>query len=149
MGWRYRVLDLPPGGTGAFMPIPATIPSASSWGLVVTSGSPGTDPIPAPAPQRDWLPTLTKSGGVDSAQGSNVAPDVRLPDIYVAWPDNMGPEADVGLGMAMRRLNPIPIPARHYARQPVPAQARPRIGGRSTMPWPRAFQRYPATTCPT
>lgn len=149
MGWRYRVLDLPPGGSGAFMPIPTTNPAASSGGLTVLSGSPGTDPIAAPAPQRTYLPSLTKVGGVNSAQGSEVAPDIRLPDIYIPYADNMGPEADLGLGMAVRRLNPLPVPARHFARQPVPSQAAPRVGGRATMAWPRAFQRYPATSCPT
>lgn len=145
---RYRVLDIPPKGAGAFMPLPTTNPVASSYGLVQVSGSPGTDPVPAPSPQRSWLPSLTRRGGVDSAQGSMVAPDVALPCVYVAEVNFMGPEMDTGIGMAVRRLNPLPVPARHYARLPVVAQVTPRIGGRSTMMWPRAFQRFPAATCP-
>lgn len=143
---RYRVLDLPPKGAGAFMPTPSTNTVASSWGLVHVEGSPGTQPVPVPKPQRTWLPALTRRGGVDTAQGSDVAPDFILPCIYVASARHMGPSADVGLGMALRRLNPLPVPARHYPRQPVPAFNPPRIGGRATMLWPRAFQRWPATT---
>lgn len=144
---RYRVLDLPAKGAGAFMPTPSTNAPASSWGLVHVHGSPGTEPVPSPAPQRSFLPNLTRRGGVDSAQGSMVAPDVILPSVYVAEVDNMGPAADAGVGMATRRLNPLPVPALSYRRVPKVAQNTPRYGGRSTMVWPRAFQRFPAATC--
>lgn len=144
---RYRVLDLPVKGAGAFLPTPSTNAAASSGGLTHVHGSPGTDPIPAPAPQRDYLPRLTARGGIDSAQGSMVAPDIILPSIYTASAQNMGPAADVGLGMRLRRLNPLPVPAFAYPRIPVAAFSPARIGGRATMPWPRAFQRFPSTTC--
>lgn len=144
---RYRVLDLPLRGIGAFLPLPTTNPAASSWGLVHVWGSPGTDVIPAPAPQRDWLPSLTARGGVNSAQGSMVSPDVILPSVYVADTVNMGPEADTGLGMAARRLNPIPVPAYAWPRTARTAMITPKYGGRRTMVWPRAFQRFPATSC--
>lgn len=143
---RYRVLDLPAQGAGAFMPTPSTNAPASSWGLVHVHGSPGTDPVPAPAPQRTYLPSLTARGGVDSAQGSMVAPDIILPSVYVAETANMGPSCDTGLGMRVRRLNPLPIPALSWTRLPQVALNTPRYGGRSTMPWPRAFQRFPSTT---
>lgn len=142
------MLDLPAKGAGAFMPTPSTNAPASSWGLVHVHGSPGTEPIPAPSPQKTFLPALTARGGVDSAQGSMVAPDVILPALYTADPANMGPTADVGLGMRMRRLNPLPTPALSYARVPMVAQNTPRYGGRATMMWPRAFQRFPAATRP-
>ncbi len=147
---RYRVLDLPTAGVGAFMPLPSTNAPASSWGLVHVHGSPGTEPIPSPSPQsRGYLPSLTRLGGVNSAQGSTVAPDVILPSVYVAETANMGPAADSGVGMLARRLNPLPVPAVNQARRPVVAQNTPRYGGRSTMAWPRAFQRFPIATCPT
>lgn len=145
---RYRVLDLPAKGVGAFLPTPSTNAAASSGGLTHVHGSPGTDPIPSPAPQRGYLPSLTARGGVDSAQGSMVAPDVILPSVYVASAANMGPAADAGVGMRMRRLNPLPIPAFSYPRIPVPTFTPARFGGRSTMPWPRSFQRYGAATVP-
>ena len=145
---RYRVLDLPPKGAGAFMPTPSTNAPASSWGLVHVHGSPGTEPIPSPAPERTYLPNLTRQSGVNSAQGSQVAPDVILPAIYVASAQNMGPAADAGVGMRARRLTPIPVPAADVRRVPIVAQSAPRYGGRGTMPWPRAFQRFPAVTRP-
>lgn len=146
---RYRVNDLPPGCPGAFMPTPSTNAPASSFGLVHVTGSPGTDPVPAPGPNRSWLPSLTRRGGVDSAQGSTVVPDVILPAIYVPWATNMGPSADAGIGMATRRLNPLPIPAVAYLRAPVVSFGTPRYGGRSVAAWPRAFQRFPVSTCPS
>lgn len=145
---RYRVLDLPVKGAGAFMPVPTTNPRASSWGLVHVNGSPGTEAVPVPAPQRSYLPSQTRSGGVNSAQGSDVAPDYILPSIYVAGTENMGPAADAGVGMLARRLNPMPVPALTYPATPKVAQITPRIGGRATMTWPRAFQRFPAASCP-
>lgn len=143
---RYRVLDLPPKGVGAFTPLPSTNPTASSWGLVHTYGAPGTQPVPSPTPA--FLPSLTAVGGVDSAQGHDVSPDFIAPSIYVSSTANMGPEKDTGIGMWIRRLNPLPIPALNLLRRPIVAQNTPRIGGRDTMVWPRAFQRYPASTCP-
>lgn len=143
---RYRVLDLPPKGVGAFTPMPTMNATASSWGLVHTYGAPGTQPVPSPAPA--FLPSLTAVGGVNSAQGHDVAPGVIAPSIYVASVANMGPAADAGIGMRLRRLCPIPVPALNIIRRPIVAQNTPRIGGRNTMVWPRAFQRYPASTCP-
>lgn len=146
---RYRVYDLPAVGVGAFTPTPTTNPTASSWGLVGVMGSPGTMPIPAPAPQRSWLPSLTRRGAPDTAQDSSVVPDVILPDLYEASTRHMGPAADAGIGMHARRLNPLPVPSWTYPRTAKVAQGRPRIGGRSVTAMPRAFQRYPIRTCPS
>lgn len=140
---RYRVDDLPAKGVGAFTPIPTTNPAASSWGLVAVAGAPGTMPVDAPKPQRTWLPSLTRRGAPDTAQRSDVAPDLAFPAVYVASVANMGPAADLGLGMYARRLNPLPVPALDPTRVAVPAQSAPRVGGRGALPWPRTFQRYP------
>lgn len=141
---RYRVSDLPPIGVGAFTPIPTTTPAASSYGLVEVSGAPGTEPVYSPSPQtRGYLPSLTRAGGVNSAQDSECAPDYILPAIYVASADNMGPTDDVGIGMARRRLCELPVPALDPTRIPQVAQTHPPIAGRATMAWPRAFQRFP------
>jgi hypothetical protein len=139
----YRTLDVPPYGAGAFMPAPARNPVASSWGLVHVEGAPGTNPVPSPAPCA--VPSLTVQGGRDSAQGSNVAPDVILPAIYTASARNMGPAADAGFGMARRRLNELPVRAIDPGRQPVPVWQQFPAGARP-LPWPRAFIHWPSRT---
>jgi hypothetical protein len=143
---RYRVSDLPLAGAGAFTPLPFLNPEASSHGLVRLEGSPGTLPVPSPAPQRDWAPSLTRTGGVNSAQGSMVSPDVILPSIYFPYADNMGPEAGSGIGMTRRRYCELPVPAENPRRLPKPTMRSPQMGGRSVMAWPRAFQRWPLKT---
>jgi len=95
-------------------------------------------PIPAPAPTRLWAPPISAQA---ETQPSNVSPDVRLPDIYVAWPDNMGP--DQHFGMTARRQTPIPLPAVSWINTALSAMQANRTGGRLTMAWPRAFQRFP------
>lgn len=140
---RYRTSDVPPEGAGAFMPVPTTTPAASSYGLVEVYGAPGTEPVPAPSPQHvGYLPSLTRQAAPNTAQSSDCAPDVILPAIYVASAVNMGPAAD-GIGMWRRRFCELPIPAADPTRIPNVAQKVPRQGGRATMAWPRAFQRFP------
>lgn len=140
----YRTLDVPPYGAGAFMPTPARNPVASSYGLVHIDGSPGTDPVPSP--RSAGLPALTAVGrGANSAQGSDVAPDVILPAIYIPRAQNMGPVADVGLGLARRRLNELPVRAIDPGRRPVPVWQQYPAGARP-LPWPRAFIRWPSRT---
>lgn len=141
----YRTLDVPPYGAGAFMPQPARNPVASSYGLVHIDGAPGTDPIPSPSPSA--VPSLTIQGGRDAAQGSNVAPDVIFPAIYIPSARNMGPAADIGLGMARRRLNELPVRAVDPGRRPVPVWQQFPTGARP-LPWPRAFIRWPSRTGP-
>ena len=136
---RYRVLDLPVKGVGAFTPLPPTNPTASSWGLVHVTGAPGTVPVAAPAPERSWLPS--DHGNLSKWQPSNVAPDVILPDQYVPFADNMGPSQH--FGMALRRKNPLPVPALSWISAAKKAMIVPRIGGRAVANNPRAFQRYP------
>lgn len=140
---RYRTSDLPAAGVGAFMPLPTLGPAASSWGKVVRAGMPGTTPMPSPTP--GWLPSLTARGGVNSAQGHSVSPDVFAPSVYVAYANGQGPTDDAGLGMARRRLNELPVPAQNPLRNPnVSGVYQPaRIGGRAQVPWPRVFQRFP------
>lgn len=140
---RYRVSDLPVRGVGAFMPLPTLGPAASSRGLTVVSGSPGTTPMPSPRP--GFLPSLTKQGGVNSAQPGACSPDVFTPSVYVVYANNQGPSADAGLGMSRRRANEMPIPSRTptaLANNSGVAQPA-RLGGRAQIPWPRAFQRFP------
>lgn len=142
MGFRYRVNDLPLVGASAFTPLPTTNPIASSYGLVNVNAWLGTRPIPVPAPTRVWAPTPNNASQV---QGSNVAPDYILPTHYVAYADNMGPSADAGIGMSIRRRNPLPVPAVMIQRTANPAMMMRKVGGRVAMAWPRAFQRFPTS----
>lgn len=136
---RYRVLDLPAKGVGAFTPLPTTNPVASSQGLVHIAGSPGTLPVPVLSPREQWgAPFLS----VDPAtQPSNVSPNVIAPSIYIPSVMNMGPSQH--FGMALRRFNPVPIPALSWISAAKRAMRSRRIGGRSVVDNPRAFQRYP------
>lgn len=145
MSIRYRVLDLPVKGAGAFTPLAAVNPVASSYGLVHIFGAPGTMPVPSPKPEP--LPSLTRSSSPNTAQGSDVAPDVILPAIYVASAANMGPAADAGIGMRRRRMNELPVRAGDPGRQPVPVMIKFPAGA-SQLAWPRAFQRWPVRGAP-
>lgn len=137
---RYRVLDLPAKGTTAFTPQPMTNPIASSWGLVHVFGAPGTMPIPV------HRPFGAHAINAPDVQGSNRSPDIILPSIYIASAVNMGPAADAGIGMATRRLAVLPVPARGWRASVRSAMLGRRVGARSQLPWPRAFQRFPART---
>ena len=141
MGIRYRVLDVPNVGAGAFTPLPARNPVASSYGLVHIKGAPGTDPVPVPYPGA--LPSLTAEGGRNSAQDGRCSPQVILPAIYVPLADNMGPAADTGIGMARRRLNELPVRAVDPGRRPIPVWIKFPAGGKQ-LPQPRPFVRWPS-----
>ncbi len=136
---RYRVLDLPVQGAGAFVPQPFTNPIASSWGLVHVFGSPGTWSVPANNPGDTWRPTPNRG---QLSQPSNVSPDVIRPSIYVASAANMGPNN--WFGMAMRRHTPLPVPAVGWIANARNAMRSRKTGGRDAPVWPRAFQRWPA-----
>lgn len=140
-GFAYRVLDLPIKGAGAFLPLTIPTPQASSYGLVKVAGSPGTLPIPAPSPQHSaYIPPISAQA---ETQSSMVAPDIILYDKYIPYANNMGPAKDVGIGMALRRHTPLPIPARTWTLAPRTAMIQRKVGGRAAMSWPRAFQRFP------
>jgi hypothetical protein len=135
---RYRVSDLPRNGMAAFTPIPPPTSVASSYGLVKVTGAMGLLPVPVVS-AAETLPPISK---VRQTQGSFVAPNVILPDQYVAHADNMGPCADAGIGMAIRRNNPVPVPAKGWIPVPPNALRGRRFAGRQAMSWPRAFQRW-------
>lgn len=147
MGISYHTLDVPPHGAGAFMPQPARSPVASSYGLVIVEGAPGTCPVPSPSPSAVPSQTARLQGSKDSAQGSDVSPDVIFPAIYTASARNMGPTEDVGLGMARRRLCELPVRAIDPGRRPVAVWQQFPVGARP-LPWPRAFIRWPSRTGP-
>jgi len=136
-GIRYRVLDLPTIGASAFTPTATMPPPASSFGLVKVTGSPGTLPVPVHPPLEAIPPTSADR----KTQPSNCAPDIILPAIYIPETTNMGPSFFVN--MALRRRNPLPVPATMVVRLANSANRKARIGGRiESTNWPRAFQRY-------
>lgn len=135
---RYRVNDLPIKGRGAFTPTPTTNPAASSFGLVRVSAALGLAGVPSPTATHDLPPTSFDP----RTQPGNCAPDVIFRDTYVAYADNMGPQADAGIGMAMRRMNPMPVPAVSGILTPNVAFRPRRAGGRKAMNWPRSFQNF-------
>lgn len=132
---RYRVLDLPGRGVGAFSPGLVTTPAGSSHGEVVVGGAPGTMLVPSPKPAGG-----PPFGNDRKTQGSYVSPDVFTPDIYVPFADNMGPP------MRIRSTNELPVPAIGYARAPGVSFRPAHIGGRNVIPWPRSFQRWGSRT---
>jgi hypothetical protein len=96
-----------------------------------------------PTQVRYPLDALAPLGADPKTQPSNCAPNVILPAIYVPWAKNMGPTEDAGINMALRRKNPIPVPAVNIVRSANSAFHRSKVGGRiASTPWPRAFQRY-------
>lgn len=135
---RYKVLDLPVTGTGAFTPTMPLNPVASSNGVVKVLGYPGTLPVAVNDPHSQYgNPPISAIG---QTQPSNVAPNVILPDKYIPYADNMGPSQHVG--MAARRQTPIPVPAVSWINTAINAMGGARIGGRTVTAWPRAFQRW-------
>lgn len=137
-GFRYRVLDLPVVGAGAYLPTAAINPVASSYGLVHVYGAPGTLPVPVSKPESVWAPPTSAD---KMTQPSWCAPDVILPSIYIASAENMGPSQH--FGMAMRRHTPLPVPAVTWISLAKRAMVMRKVGGRRSIPWPRAFQRFP------
>lgn len=136
MGLRYRVLDLPVKGAGAFCPTTFPNPIASSWGLTSLTGSPGTTPTPVPAPTRVWAPPIS---AIAETQPSNVSPDIILPDKYIPYARN-----GICHTLPNRIRNNVPVPATGWIAvvQPGMGFRTGKIGGRKALNWPRAFQRW-------
>lgn len=135
---RYRTNDLPTRGLGAFTPLASVNPIASSWGTVVRMSTLGVTPIPSPHPAATPDPSFDPH-----TVPSGCSPDVFFPSIYVTTADHMGPEADTGIGMTIRRRCPLPVPAVRIAYAAMSAYRSRKIGGRAQVQNPRAFQRFP------
>ena len=134
MRMAYSVMQVPPAATGAFCPSMGTNPLAATGGLVHVEGNPGTEEITVSTPgmpPASWDPMTS---------GSANAPDVILPDLYLAEATNMGPFARAGAAHTMRSDNVLPVPAGQFSPVPIPAappSRRARIGGRKVWPMPR------------
>jgi hypothetical protein len=134
--------QLPRNGTGAFLPIRAVIPSASSNGLLRSEAYPGTLRVPAPAPAAvegaangngsSWQGSF--AGG---APGQGPVPDYFCPAIQIIHADNCHPPVRVFSDNAM------PVPTENVARIPKDTAYKPRIGGRTATRWPRPWTLFP------
>ena len=131
---RYiRTEQAPIMGPGAFSPLPAIIPSASSGGVVRTEGHPGNLAIALPHPG-----VGVNVGQDPRTNPSNVAPDLIYPDIYVAHADNMAPPVPISL-----EANVMPMPTPDPVRVPRQSTHKARLGGRTATSWPRKLVRWP------
>lgn len=132
---RYSMLNpgVPNRPVGALMPQPAIMPTASSNGLMMVEGYPGTLGIPAHKPAA--LPET--AAGWRGNQGSHNSPDIWYPSIYFPRADNCHPP--VGLF----RDNQMPVPAVRIYNMPRVAQKTRRVGGQSQIGMPAALQTWP------
>jgi len=127
-----------PKNLGAFMPTPygATTPAASSQGVLVVEGYPGSMKVPSPAPAA--LNDGELGGPLN--QPSQCSPDYFLPSIYLT---RISAET-TGPGFNRVSSNVAPVPAPFVGRTATQTQRKPRIGGRTVTAWPRQFIRWPS-----
>jgi hypothetical protein len=115
------------------MPQPAIMPTASSNGLMMVEGYPGTRMVRTPKPNA--IPET--AAGTRGNQPSYQSPDYMIPSTYFPRADNChGP---VGLF----RDNQMPVPAVRYYNMPRVAQKTRRVGGTSQIGMPAALQTWP------
>lgn len=125
-----RTEQVPYVGAGAFAPMPAVIPSASTGGLVKTTGNPAAV-VPAPPPG------VVNVGLDPRTNPSAVAPNFIRPSQYISHVDNMYPPVPIEID------NVMPVPFANIVRVPKQTTHKQRIGGRSATPWPRNLIRWP------
>lgn len=136
MRFAYKVDNVQ--GRGAFTPLAARSGIFATASLMRRAGNPGIVAEPASGPR------LSPLGWDPAAEPSNVAPNVILPSIYIAFADNMGPWATPGALHVAWRHGTVPVPAQQIVHQPRPAARRARIGGRRVVPTPRVLPTYPS-----
>ena len=130
---RYiRTEQAPIMGPGAFSPLPAMIPSASSGGVVRTEGYPGNLAVAA------GPPGVVNVGMDPLTNPSACAPNMIFPDIYIAHADNMAPPVPISL-----TTNVMPVPAPDPVRVPRQSTHKARLGGRTATSWPRKLVKWP------
>lgn len=141
----YRTDDVPKWGTGAFTPIPAITPSASSAGeqrRYLQQWAPAPDPMlagyAATNPNDiEYQPSYaTKVEGLPGA----FRPVVNLVHAMSYWttPENMGPNGP-NTHMKLWSDNPLPVPARNPGRVAMPAMKQPPWATTIATAWPRPF----------
>jgi hypothetical protein len=133
----YTTMSLPQVGFGAFSPIPAMTPTASTGGLRRLAFYPGTTKVPSPAPQ------FPVQSGDYGGRGNTVRPsnagagDWFLPAIGIPYADNMAPP------VAIQCDNVLPAPIPNPLRVAKAAPLTTRKGGRTATAWPRPMTAWP------
>jgi hypothetical protein len=117
---------------GAFVPLRATSPAASSGGLVRTEGYPGTMRVPAGPPA-----AIPNVGFDPRTNPSACAPDYICPSIYVTHLENMHPPS------AIHSDNVLPVPVPRVGRVARMAPHQQRIGGQRVTRNPRPIITWP------
>lgn len=139
MRWRYRTLQVPQKGTGAFVPVPAQSYSAAFNGQNLIDGNPGTVAIPSPRP-----PTLNDGElGGPFNQPSSVSPDVFYPSIYTVRCNRTMRFPGIGGGLTRHNDHPVPVPAGNLGLFKQNFMHRVRVGGRTVTKAVRPFTQWP------
>ena len=129
----YQVLDAPARGRGAFAPIPASSPTASTNGGNAVFGAPGTSPVPAPWYRR------AETGDGNAWQNRYHNPQWFLPALAtprLTWAAN-GRRTGAGLD------HPLPAPAAVVSGSVVGLMNRAHIGGNKVIRSVRTFVQWP------
>ena len=129
---QYRVLDAPRWGRGAFTPIPAASPTASTNGQNIIVGSPGTVPISCPRYPEG------RGDALGPWKDVNNYPDFWLPSVYTYIP-NRGNKPNT-----LRPSNYVmPVPAGKVDAIVDNLMRRAKIGGRRVIRSVRPFTQWP------
>lgn len=146
----YRTDNVPKWGTGAFTPIPAVTPSASSAGeerryLAQWSATP--DPMLEGFAGTANYDTEFQPSYATKTQGLPLAfrPVVNATHGMRYWttPENMGPMSR-NIHMKIFSDNPLPVPAANPGRVAMPAQKQPPWATVISTAWPRPFVSWPS-----
>ncbi len=115
----------------ALLPPPNRTPVASTSGVVVSLGAPGTLRIPTPRPS--GIPQ-TLSRRLTGLQPTNVGPTYMLPRLFTNTPNR-------NILAGGRSRGELPVPALGYLRIPQPTTRRPNPLGNRVIAWPKAMNR--------
>lgn len=145
----YRTDDVPTWGTGAFTPIPAVTPSASSAGeqrRYLQQWAPTPDPMVEGYAATAPYDTEYQGSYATKVQGLPLAfmPVVNATRSMAYWttPENMGPNGP-NTHIKLWSDNPLPVPAGDYGRVGMPAQTQPPWATVIATAWPRPFISWP------
>ncbi len=146
----YRTDDVPKRGAGAFSPIPAVTPSASSAGeekRYLQQWTEAPDPMlrgyAGTAPYDDEIQGsyATKTQGLPMAFRPVV--NSRHHMAYWTTAENMGPNGP-NVHMKIFSDNPLPVPAANPGRVAMPAMKQPPWATTIATAWPRPFISWPS-----
>lgn len=141
VGYSFR--DIPRRIAGAFTPMPALTPRASSNGILRTRAIMGQTRVPAPPPAA--VPVI---GPDKHVSPSNVAPDWIMPQIYVDQITEVMNPSDARFSW-MPPFTVIPPTTGEVVRIPdIAFNPYPGLADGTTMTWPRGANRFASITQP-